>query len=444
MTGERLAHAPFLLICPTHRDRRELRRIGLPDDRLRTHTYASDALERLAGAQPGVAVTIADPLDEIERIVARFGDEPLCGVVSADDYPGSTLACIVARRLGLPGPDPAANLLLQHKFHAREAQARLTPEATPPYALLDPAAPLRNGLEFPMFVKPVKSFFSIGAQAVASSAELLAADRRWRGKEAFLHPFRRLFEAYAGRPMGAGHLIAEGLLRGRQVTLEGYVHRGAVEVLGVVDSVFTPGTIAFKRFEYPSNAPEPLQHRMIDIARRLISGVAYDSGMFNIEFIYDADGDRVGIVEVNPRMASQFADLYEKVDGFNSYEVLLDLAAGRRPRPRWREGAHAFAASCVLRAFADAVATWIPEQSHVDEALAAHPDARIEILTAAGRRLSDDMQDGQSFRYGVINLGGRDRADVLAKLSHCERLLPFHWEACEPTEVPRASGAGSP
>ena len=25
------------------------------------------------------------------------------------------------------------------------------------------------------------------------------------------------------------------------------------------------------------------------------------------------------------------------------------------------------------------------------------------------------MQDGHSFRYGIINLGGRDRAEVLAK-----------------------------
>ncbi len=30
-----------------------------------------------------------------------------------------------------------------------------------------------------------------------------------------------------------------------------------------------------------------------------------------------------------------------------------------------------------------------------------------------GRQLSDELQDGHSYRYGIVNLGGRDLADVL-------------------------------
>ena len=54
--------------------------------------------------------------------------------------------------------------------------------------------------------------------------------------------------------------------------------------------------------------------------------------LWNIEMMYDAAADRVSIVEVNPRICGQFADLYQKVDGTNSYEIALALCTGARPR----------------------------------------------------------------------------------------------------------------
>ena len=39
---------------------------------------------------------------------------------------------------------------------------------------------------------------------------------------------------------------------GDEVTLEGFVHRGQVTVIGVTDSVKYEGTNSFERFEYPT------------------------------------------------------------------------------------------------------------------------------------------------------------------------------------------------
>ena len=74
------------------------------------------------------------------------------------------------------------------------------------------------------------------------------------------------------------------------------------------------------------------------MARRLMGGLGFDNGLFNIEMIYDGREDRIAVIEINPRMASQFADLYEKVDGTNAYEVLLDIGTGVRPSPKRRQG----------------------------------------------------------------------------------------------------------
>ena len=151
-------------------------------------------------------------------------------------------------------------------------------------------------------------------------------------------------------------------------------------------------------------------------------GIGFDNCMFNIEMMYDAEADLISIIEINPRMASQFADLYEKVDGTNAYEILLDIAFGLRPEPKRRQGPHRFAASCVLRAFEDCRIGFFPSDAEIERLAFADPDVRVELHGATGRLLSEEMNDGQSYRYGIVNLGGRDRGDVLRKFEACQAL----------------------
>jgi hypothetical protein len=54
-----------------------------------------------------------------------------------------------------------------------------------------------------------------------------------------------------------------------------------------------------------------------------------------------------------------------------------------------------------------------------------YPDVRIEVHATAGRRLSDELQDGSSFRYGIVNLGGASRDDLLERFEHCRAKLGF-------------------
>ena len=102
----------------------------------------------------------------------------------------------------------------------------------------------------------MKSFFSIGAQRIDCAAELAEAKRRWIALDEFL-PLERLLEREASVEIGTTRLIAEGLLKGHQVTVEGYAFSGDVDILGVTDSIFFPG-LAFSRFEISIGAARPL------------------------------------------------------------------------------------------------------------------------------------------------------------------------------------------
>ena len=426
----------ILVICPTHRDHRELPRLAPQGVKYLFHDYASISLEDLICNVAEDADFAAGPLEEMDAILAKIAGVRLAAVVSTDDYPGSALAAAIAKELGLPGPDPAVTLICQHKYLARRAQEKLVPDAVPPFALIDIAetAPLPDGLRFPLFVKPVKSFFSIGAERVDEPEALAALLPRWAAQDQFFAPLDEMLQRYAGATIGSKRLIAEGVLRGEQVTVEGFVHGGKATVMGVVDSVMFPGTLAFARFDYPSALPGDVQQRMTDIAATLMPELGFDNGMFNIEMMYDPSSGAISIIEINPRMASQFADLYEKVDGTNSYAVLLDIAQGRAPRVMRRQGRYRFAASIVLRSFEDYVVAALPSEADLERLERSYPDIRIEILARVGRALSSEMQDGTSYRYGIVSLGGKDRDDVLAQFAACRDGLGIVFE---PVRTPR-------
>ena len=433
-----------LFLCPTHRDRREIEVLGLHHrHRIYFHDYASLILEELVANEPPTDVDLADPHDELRRILARYRGSRINGVVSTDDYPGSSLAAIVAAEFGLPGVSPAINLRCQHKYYSRLDQERLVPQAVPAFHRCEEGLPSPRSLTYPVFVKPVKSFFSVGANPVASEAELFRFREKSDLGAAFFDPFAKLLKTYAGLDLGA-HSIVEDLLQGVQVTVEGYVHNGNVCVIGVVDSVMFPGTLSFQRFEYPSSLSPTVQDRMANVAKTVMAGIGFNQGLFNIEMMYNPAGDSIHIIEINPRMASQFADLYEKVDGTNTYEVLFDIALGKTPMMRRRQGRYPFAASCVMRAFENAHVVRVPDAHEIAQVQRTHPDVRVEILATPGRRLSQEMQDGSSYRYGILSIAGRNRDEALATFEQCRANLRFVLEGVDEQPDPpflRAAGA---
>src|SRR5215470_17087933 len=96
--------ANILFICPTHRDYRELERLnGRAPVNFFFHDYASTALEDLTAREPVCSPGIPDPFQEFDRVLERCRREKVHGVVSTDDYPGSTMASLIAAELRLPG-----------------------------------------------------------------------------------------------------------------------------------------------------------------------------------------------------------------------------------------------------------------------------------------------------------------------------------------------------
>ncbi|WNG30954.1 ATP-grasp domain-containing protein [Cystobacter fuscus] len=369
----------------------------------------------------------------VERTAEAWRGQGLVGVVGTGDYPGCMLASLVGERLGLPVPAPEVVVRLSHKYYSRQIQQAWVPEATPDFEPLHPFAgpPRMERLGYPLFIKPVKGTMSIRARRVNDAREWREAVRfSWRErleKHLLLRPYQHLLERYTDARVPAWYFIGETPLTGAQVTVDGFVEGGKAVVMGIVDSVMYPGTISFQRFEYPSVLPESVQARMREVAVRLMEGSGFDHACFNVEMFHDAASDRVTVIEVNPRMSYQFADLYERVDGMNTYEAQLALAVGRPVPWRRRAGRDGAVASFVMRRFSDARVARVPSEEELARVKECFPGTVIQVLCAPGERLSEHDQDVGSYRYCIVNLGAPTREELLARYEQVERMLPFTW-----------------
>jgi hypothetical protein len=371
---------------------------------------------------------------DLERFAARQASRARShrwrAVLSHHEQFGALAAALVAEAAGLPGARPEAVLACQHKLHAREVLARVAPEATPAFELLDVGygEPIPPGLHYPCFAKPVKAAFSVLARRVDSPAELSAHTRfgrreRWVIRQ-LVEPFERVARRRLPQAGTAHRLMLEEPVAGRQYNLDGWVQGGQLHVLGFVDALMYPGTQAFMSFELPSRARAADRLRAVDVARRFLAAVGYDDGFFNMEFLVDHDSGRLAVIEFNPRLASQFGDLYRRVLGRDAHRMALALAAGEDassvPRVTPTAGA---AASFVYRAFDPHRVPPMPDAARRRALTAAFPDALLLPMPKTGAALQRDFKWLGSHRYGILHLGGVDAGDLRERCLRASALL---------------------
>ena len=373
-------------------------------------------------------------------------------VLSHQEHFGALAASLVAERLRLPGAAPEAILAAQHKLHARRVLARVAPEACLAFEELDAdfGDPIPDGLRYPRFVKPVKAAFSVLARQVDDRRELHAHTRfgpweTWLIRQ-LVGPFDRLCLARLPEAGSAQRMMLEEPVPAHvpQYNLDGWVADGQVHPLGVVDAVMYPGTRAFMRWETPSRLSPAVQARALDVARRFLGAIGYRHGLFNLEFFHDPATDRLSVIECNPRLASQFGDLYLRVAGVDPHAIGVALALGEDPRalPRATPTA-AVAASLVYRAFSPAAVPAAPDAGRRAAFARAFPDGLAMSFPKAGRALARDFKWTGNHHYGFVHLGGASRADLCERADHASRLLG--WPSpCLDQPAPGASRRSTP
>src|SRR5688572_21062145 len=376
-----------------------------------------------------------DALAFVEKIARRYAGRGIDAVVTSDEQFGPFLASLVAERLGLPHTPLSAVLTLQHKHYARQAFERIAPESNARSALLRRAFGGKGQaadvpMAFPFYVKPAKAAFSVLARRVESFEDLYAHTRfGWFERaiiERLVRPFADVMRAHSDYTEDPFSMVCEEVLHGRQVTVNGFARNGRVTLLGTVDSVMYPGTDQFQRFQYPSTLPAAALARVDALATRIVEGVGFTHGMFNVEMRIDPVTGTPRVIEVNPRAAGQFYDLFERVDGYSPFDALIDLHSGREPEVRHRAGRDRHAASFVLRDLTGAGLGRWPSAAEVRSLQESNPDAHVMVYPKRGTDLARELKWLGSYRYAVFNLGAPSLAALHERFGRLSAQATFH------------------
>ena len=376
-------------------------------------------------------------------------------VLSHQEHFGALAAALVAEQLGLPGAAPEAILAAQHKLHARRVLQQVAPEASLGFAPLEAAygEDIPGGIGYPRFVKPVKAAFSVLARRIDRREELQAHTRfdaweRWVIRH-LVDPFDRLCRARLPQAGSAHRMLLEDPMPAHlpQYNLDGWVAGGQVHALGVVEAVMYPGTQAFMRWELPARAGPGLQAQALDVACRFLGAIGYRHGLFNLEFFHDPATGRLTVIECNPRLASQFGDLYRRVHGIDPHAIGVALALGEDPcaLPR-TEPTAAVAASLVYRAFDPAAVPAGPGRERLAAFGRAFPDGLALSFPKRGRALARDFKWTGNHHYGFVHLGAPDRQALRERAERASALLgwPAPYEGAAPRARPTERPAAAP
>ncbi|WP_404378540.1 acetyl-CoA carboxylase biotin carboxylase subunit family protein [Caenispirillum salinarum] len=364
------------------------------------------------------------------------------------DFPTTSLLPILRREHGLPGPTLESVLLCENKYWGRLAHAAAVPECTPPFALVDPAAPdaaERLPLSPPFWLKPTVAFSSYLGFRIETAEQYRDAIVQVRDNIGlFAEPFAEI-AAHAEHPEalpgegGGDACIAEGIIGGELCTLEGYVLDGDVQVYGVLDSLRGSNNVSFLSYQLPSHLPGEVQARMADAAARVLRHIGLDDTPFNMEFFWDRESDRVWLLEINPRISKSHCALFRLVMGASHHEVAVNVAFKRRPDFPRRDGPFPMAGKFMPRTYGDAVVLRVPGPDDIAAVAADFPEMVLHMHIQEGTRLSDlPAQDSYSFEIADLFIGAGDEAALHDKFHTIMERLDFRFSEVVPTNYGRA------
>ncbi len=383
---------------------------------------------------------IADMLERAEQQIRGWQQDnggSVDAIAGYMDFPVSTMLPLLCERFDARSPSLESLLKCEHKYWSRLVQQEVVPDHIPPFQAFDPFDPdafEAIDLPLPYWIKPIKSSGSMLGFRISSREDFDRATAHIREEIHLIsEPFDFVLDK-ADLPRQVsdveGHYcIAEGIIGGRQCTLEGYSFEGTVRTFGIIDSIRYQNGSSFFRYEYPSTLPDLIRDKMVEVTERVIPHIGFDNCAFNIEYFWDRQLNHVWLLEINTRVSQSHSDLFEKVDGQSNQQVTVQVACGEEPDFPEGEGQFACAGKFFWRVFqGDAEVTRVPTGDEIAAATQRFPGAVIKPQVEVGMKLSELLeQDSYSYAICEIYLGGNDTKHLLDEYVACREMLPFEF-----------------
>jgi hypothetical protein len=371
----------------------------------------------------------------LERTIELMNKYPAMydGVVGTHDS-SAVFASIIAEKTGKRFASVKSIINCQNKYISRRIQRSCVPEHTPPFCLALDYLRGKRRLDPPFFIKPVRSNISFGTHKVHAAEELqyyIAGETLdiARNNQYFLDALAIDFHYLDSLNLQTcNSFLCEGLIFGDQVTVDGFVSEGRVEIFGMTKAVFHPGSNSFSHHEFPCSFNPELDGMIHAAIRKLIPELGLSNSFFNVELRADEQSNTFFFLEVNSRIAFQFAKTIESVTGYDPLHLLCDVAAGHSPE--YDASAEKTFSSCFnfeLHSFTDKKILRTPTQSGYEELRIRFPEIHVRNLIQENSWLSDYKHNPESFRYCMLDIPGNSSQEIMDKYQEVVSLLNYEF-----------------
>ena len=233
-------------------------------------------MAHIPGAEEYVFHSLLTPAMVVEAEAYEFGwlleqargqldafEGTVDGLVTFWDFPSTELRAVLCQELGLPGPSVEAMVRCSHKHVSRLEQQKVIPDFIPAFEAVNPFDddPLSKvSLEYPFFLKPVKSYASFLSFHVSGPDDFRAA----------LPLIRENISRYGAGGVDATWCIAEEHRWRKDVHGGGLRPRRRGDDLRPHRLPPFPGADDLLPLPVPLDPPGPRARRIDDLTRRVI------------------------------------------------------------------------------------------------------------------------------------------------------------------------------
>ncbi len=279
------------------------------------------------GKELFTAVEIVDTYDwdqalsAARKIAQRF---QIHGVVTWSDRDVELVAQI-GQALDLPAPSPVAAQKARNKFIMKQALAHL-PGVVPRHERVRTWSELETAIQaigFPAILKPTGASASKGIFELHQSSDLHTA---FTVLQDFAQPaVDPIFRTYGAE------FILEEFMSGPEVSVEGWIFQGHVEVVGITDKKTTdPFHLEYQHI-YPSALPDADQRDIIAKTIQVIKTLDLNNCAFHLEGKLTPHGFR--LIEIAARIGGDYitSHLIPLSTGINFYAQVIRVVTGQQP-----------------------------------------------------------------------------------------------------------------
>ncbi|MDH5532848.1 MAG: ATP-grasp domain-containing protein [Candidatus Pacebacteria bacterium] len=270
-------------------------------------------------------------------------------------------------------------------------------------------------LNYPIFIKPTKGAFSHGA---------LKINKKSNSKKIILDAIDAIkinnFDK-SSNSLSLKKFIVQPFINQRQFTLDGFIFKSKIFILGITESIYDEKRQSFIRFDFPIIFKSEINLKLKNIMEDIFQQFSFDNSFFNLEFFL-TNTDEIKVIEVNTRPSISFKNFFDSKYKQGIIEMMILLSLGLKPSLELKDN-KVIGKSFILRKYQDCLIKRKPKNNEINNINSLNPFTKVRIFVKENERLSQLKQDSYSFRYGLIDICGETDNEIFSRFKKIKNEL---------------------